>query len=1363
MPEDENRSGGVDLHADTINIYGDVVGRDKSGGDLTPPSITPPAQPPLELSIRIEKTSDAEDAPLRASVHVERLGLSAGPFDFAIPLDDKALADIHWYLERYPQWPVGPDYDRALGVEAKLRTWGKALFDTALATREALRVYDGFRRAEATGHLVTIDATDARVLRLPWELLADEDGYLFTQKPPVGVRRRLQKAKAKKTPTFALPLRILMLISRPDDAGFLDPRSSAEALLDAVEPLGERVVVEFLYPPTLAALTRRLRDPKRPPVHVVHFDGHGVYVSQTGLGYLLFENDDHKENRVNADDLGALLNDTGVPLMLLDACQTAMADQTNPFGSVASRLIEAGIGSVLAMNYSVLVSATRLLTSAFYTALTQGSTIGQAVDAARFEMLMNTERYTLYREGKEEAIHLRDWFLPALYQQAGDPVVLNRSLTPGPSPTGRGVGERVRSYPARGGFPDEPRHGFHGREKELLHLRRTLAERAIVVLHGYGGQGKTALATHAARWFTRTRLFERAIFVSFERGGGLEYALAEMGAALIGDNFAIHQGDPIDAIGNALREQATLVVWDNFESVLRGGDAPLADDAMQKLLDTAARWFSPPLNFGGGAGGGGLSRLIITTRDPSLPHPTFEPGRTAAHSELPGLGRLDALDLAAQILKDRGIPRPRREKLADLLDFLGGHPLSINLVAPHLRDHTPEQLIAEFDALLPGFTTGKGKERNESLRVSLDFSLRRLGDETRNLLPALAVFQGRAMEDDLLEITGFPPEAWAAARAELTRAGLATIEQLPNVQFPYIHFHPTLLPHLAAQLTPERRAELEERYRQAYHALARYEYHEDNKNPQFARAIVIRELPNLRRALDLTIAASSSSSSLSGGTEGGEALLEAAATLANSIAYFLNAFGRWTERDAILAQVERLVGARSEAPGGVSRAEFMTLSQRGEALWQAGRAAEAERVFRDLLARIGDQPSLEKAQTLQALGRSLFTQGRDRPAIEIAQQAIATMTKLPQNTRMKSKIASVHSDLGNMLREIGEYAEAQKECEVALEVARDIDDKRNVGVILGQLGTIALVQGNLAKAQRRLMEALNAFRAIAEPQGEAIGWHQLGMVAQEAKDWAKAEKFYREALQIRERIGDKAELAKTCHQLAIVAKKCGRPDEAERWYKRAIELKEQVSNPKEVASSLNNLADLYLSQGRLDEAERFAHRAREIMETLDLSAQPWTTYNILAQIADKRGQAEEARQWRRKEQETYQAFVDRSGGQVIDPNVRKWEPRIQAIVAACNGDAQALQQLEPVFQRLETADDWRNLIPVIRRIIAGERGIELTEGLHRTHAAIVRRILGLLAGEDRPSPLPSPLQGEGAAPSPRRGEGRGEGPGEGQS
>ncbi|MGH8245391.1 MAG: hypothetical protein ACREUU_03055 [Gammaproteobacteria bacterium] len=68
---------------------------------------------PTELRLRFTKLDkDAPfDAPVPVSVHFE--GAEAESFNFLNPLTDPDLRDIRWYLERYWQWPVGPDYDRA--------------------------------------------------------------------------------------------------------------------------------------------------------------------------------------------------------------------------------------------------------------------------------------------------------------------------------------------------------------------------------------------------------------------------------------------------------------------------------------------------------------------------------------------------------------------------------------------------------------------------------------------------------------------------------------------------------------------------------------------------------------------------------------------------------------------------------------------------------------------------------------------------------------------------------------------------------------------------------------------------------------------------------------------------------------------------------------------------------------------------------------------------------------------------------------------------------------------------------------------------------------------------------------------------
>lgn len=241
----------------------------------------------LELTISITET----DAGLQSQVLLPADGLTSLPTEFNLPLDADAMRDIRWYLEDYIKWPTGPDVQRAERVERRLEDWGRALRNAVFESREAISIWQQFRSDdEHENKLVTIASSEPDALRLPWELLADEEGHVFSL--GISLRRRLPKTQRVQQPTFAPPVRILMVVARPKEAGFIDPRESPQALLDATETLragDDSVVVEFLYPPTLEALTDRLNDSNQPAVHVLHFDGHGIYRQNTGLGYLAFE------------------------------------------------------------------------------------------------------------------------------------------------------------------------------------------------------------------------------------------------------------------------------------------------------------------------------------------------------------------------------------------------------------------------------------------------------------------------------------------------------------------------------------------------------------------------------------------------------------------------------------------------------------------------------------------------------------------------------------------------------------------------------------------------------------------------------------------------------------------------------------------------------------------------------------------------------------------------------------------------------------------------------------------------------------------------------------------------------------------
>jgi hypothetical protein len=248
-------------------------------------------------------------------------------------------------------------------------------------------------------------------------LIADEAGILA---PRVSIRRQLEKPEELVPRDVVLPLHILYIVSRPSDTGFIDPRLTTRSLFEALDPLGASVKMDFCRPPTLGRMEEMLRDAEQSgdPYDLVHFDGHGTFVQAIQLGALCFEKPDDssgesKTDLVRADRLGDPLAQHKIPLVILEACRSATVGETAVFRSVAPRLIQAGVSSVLSMGHAVHVEAARRLLDRFYRELARGTTIGHAVSQARAALLASPDRWIEYGP-QGRTIALKDWFLPHL-------------------------------------------------------------------------------------------------------------------------------------------------------------------------------------------------------------------------------------------------------------------------------------------------------------------------------------------------------------------------------------------------------------------------------------------------------------------------------------------------------------------------------------------------------------------------------------------------------------------------------------------------------------------------------------------------------------------------------------------------------------------------------------------------------------------------------------------------------------------------------------------------------------------------------------------------------------------------------------
>ena len=777
-------------------------------------------------------------------------------------------------------------------------------------------------------------------------------------------------------------------------------------------------------------------------------------------------------------------------------------------------------------------------------------------------------RHMIRRRRDEEGqpVELRDWWLPHFYQQC--PLVLQATRPSGQLEQQAGsISERLSES-----MPAEPRYDFSGRAYELLQIERFLLHGQLVVIHGFGGVGKTALVRETADWLTRTKMYDAASFISFEHGGDAATLLSTLGTFLGVYDGNYNPNETKTALAQlepALKQKRTLVIADNLESILPGGDAPL-DIAVRTTLWEVLLKLS---HMGAG--------VLLTTRDTAFGDGSMAPGKHVAHLVLGGLHPEDAYALASRLPEYLGIDRAKAPyaELRELLKQLDYHPLSIQLVLPALgaSSLTLAKITADFSSLLPRFQDDHETGRNRSLLASLEYSLRRLSQAQRDLLPRLALFEAGANENELLAITEISEPEWMHLRPALEQAALLTAEQVAGITVPFLHFHPVLAPYLRSRPGADDPA-LRERYAQRYYAVANYLYDEDKRHAQEVRALVQKELPNLRRALELIL-------------EAGD--LDAATEMAKSIAKFLNLFGLLRERDELRRRIGEAVAAKgAQESGGLTRAEYLRESGLGEDEFQRGKIGAAYTRFTGLLARIEALPggiplglgSYEHCMTLVRMARCLQGGGHPAAAEDSLRKALTMIEALieqqPEDQMRNSMRGKLLTDLGDMLTDQGKYSQARAAYEESLKVMEQPGDLRGEGVDLLQLGTLALEQRDYAEAQSRYKTALQLFQQLGEPEHEAIVWHQLGMVAEEQQKWTEAQRCYRESLAIKVRLGNAIGAAKTCNQLAIVAWRSERPVEAEGWYQRGLELFKQT-NPggSETATILNNLAVLLVNEG----------------------------------------------------------------------------------------------------------------------------------------------------------------------------------------
>jgi tetratricopeptide (TPR) repeat protein len=758
--------------------------------------------------------------------------------DLTFAVTEQEREDLRWYLEDYLQHVAEPAPTIAARIEHRINTLGRDLFEALFHANDDTRDLWAAIRGRLNDTRVEIVTDTRAAATVPWELIRDpKNDVALALRASSFVRAAHQTAqRPPHRETGTGPIRILLVICRPSGGEDVPFRSVASRLIKGLTTSGRAAfALDVLRPATFEELGKVLRNARDEgtPYHVVHFDGHGAFhesnhgngtaelsrlllspLRSGSHGYLLFENPDVDENMqlVDGPALGQLLAETDVPVLVLNACRSAHAEppatpdrntaipdvhaEVRAFGSLAQEVIDAGVASVVAMQYNVYVVTAAQFVADLYESLARGQKLGEAVTLGRKQLAAKPLREIAY-----EPRRLQDWMVPiifeaesvALFPQRPKEMELTFIVTANAAaPSSSALPRQVEKTPDA---------GFFGRDETLLALDRAFDTQRIVLLHAYAGNGKTSTAAEFARWYHLTGGIDGPVlFTSFEQYKTLPQALNEtiglaFDAAL--QQRGIHwltltEEKRVALALDIMSQVPVLWIWDNVEPIAgfpAGKPSAWKATEQEELADFLR------------AAAQTKAKILVTSRRDERGWLGDLPARIA----VPPMPMQERVQLARAIADKHRRRLTEVEDWMPLLRFTRGNPLTITvLVGQALRDGLRSR--AQVEAFVARLRVGEAvfddeaeEGREKSLGASLSYGFGTFSEAEQRQLALLHHFQG-FVDVDVLLVMGDARNEWhlEELRALTRKNALALLDRAAEIGLltphggGYYDIHPAL-------------------------------------------------------------------------------------------------------------------------------------------------------------------------------------------------------------------------------------------------------------------------------------------------------------------------------------------------------------------------------------------------------------------------------------------------------------------------------------------------------------------------------------------------------------------------------------------
>lgn len=1090
----------------------------------------------------------------------------------------------------------------------KLAEYGQRLYGFLFGDGKELQSFLKYNDAYAkSAHLTLALHSSAAILwRLPWEYIHDGQDFLALHGKFQLSRRPHELGKLEREPVH-LPLRLLIIISSPEDAVELNTEKEISAIQEALDDAerGGLIRTEYLEDATLEAIGEALKNFNP---HVIHYTGHGIFKEdkqkpENSRSYLALEQDDGRTKLAGIKDLRPHLQQaTELRLAVLSGCQTAQTSDSDAFSGVATGMLAVDIPAVVAMQFSILDSSGIQLARAFYTALAQGESLAAAMGKTRVSLWQ-------FAEGPGY-----DWGIPALYLRTQAMVLVDanqkdlagledlRGLTPS-------------TLINIGGLP-LPRH-FVGRKRELRQLRKALADNRTksAFIRGIGGMGKSSLAAKLAqrpgtpldgilviRCHEVDALDIPGKIASYLQSQGIP-GHAEAGNLLLDSRL-----DPAERAQRAAQLVANrryLFVFDNFESVQAvpgTGESSVPDKAVPPVPGTTAYPVADE-NLSG------LLRGLLTANWRSL---CLFTGRfrwrgyaDVVRQEIGLAIHLPELTAPQTMMLMNNLSRLRQEKRAVKIAMyhkVGGHPKTIELLNGWLKDGSVGDLLT--DKRLDGLLTAEWEE------YFLKRLLGKLNEAERAALTRLSIFQTKLDEAELdyagvdealvrrwLDLSLMQREVGAVREPPLPPHLAELLPMLPPAEQAKLKaqtqprdrytVHPVVAEYLLAQTTAEERHVLHrwaaDFYGQPFVGIARNyatqtgqnwtdeEIEQRARHDQGVVGLMVARTDNMVQARSAMARALNWQRHLFAANEvmaANEIVIATCGTLA-----------RWGEHDRAKELLRRCIASLKGNDSSQIVTKAVVSQNLATILQQEGKLSEAlamyERGF-EIFASVNARQQM--AASLSSIASINMAQGNIDKAIENEERSMALSMELGD---VQGQAMSLNQ-LAIMYHMKGAYEASLAHSQKSGYLARKIKDETLTVSSLHMQGQIYVAMANSAdsdedrqayreKAKSHFRESLTTLRYVDNEPGIASSLGELGKLLLDDGEINEAIAAFNEALEIDRRLGRPTEVAIDLEFLGMVHERQGEYKAALAKFQEALALFRRYA-PHDMTFTENNIA-----------------------------------------------------------------------------------------------------------------------------------------------------------------------------------------------